>query len=93
MLATVLPKDAIKADGYLSRLQQFWLDAVAPLTAILEGSETGDLTAKQAYAAALSALSLLGNANNHMAQERRKRILMNVNPALKSMAEEENVFQ
>ena len=28
-----------------------------------------------------------------MAQERRKRILMNVNPALKSMAEEENAFQ
>ena len=69
MLATVLPKDAIKADGYLSRLQQFWLDAVAPLTAILEGSEAGELTAEQAYGAAQSALCLLGNANNHMAQE------------------------
>ena len=30
VLKAVLPKDAIKADGYLSRLQQFWLDAVAP---------------------------------------------------------------
>ena len=30
VLKAVLPKDAIKADGYLSHLQQFWLDAVAP---------------------------------------------------------------
>ena len=28
-----------------------------------------------------------------MAQERHKRIVMNVNPTLKSMAEEENAFQ
>ena len=72
MLATVLPKDAIKADGYLSRLQQFWLE--------------------QAYSPAQAALYLMGNANNHMAQERRKRILLNVNPTLKSMMEE-NAFQ
>ena len=93
MLATVLPKDAIKANGYLLCLQQFWLDAVAPLTAIVEGSDAGKLTPKQAYAAAQSALWLLGNANNHMAQERHKRVLMNVNPTLKSMVEEENAFQ
>ena len=93
MLATALLKDAIKADGYLSRLEQFWLDAVAPFTAILEGSEAGELMAEKAYAAAQSALCLLGNPNNHMAQERRKRILMNVNPALKSMVEEKNAFQ
>ena len=85
--------DPMLATGYLSRMHQFWLDAVAPLTAILEGSEAGELTAEQAYAAAQSALCLLGNANNHMAQERHKRILMNVNPALKSMVEEENAFQ
>ena len=41
VLKAVLPKDAIKADGYLSRLQQFWLDAVAPLAAILESAEAG----------------------------------------------------
>ena len=43
VLKAVLPKDAIKADGYLSRLQQFWLDAVAPLVALLENAEAGDL--------------------------------------------------
>ena len=69
MLATVLPKDAIKVDGYLSRLQQFWLDVVAPLTAILEGSDVGELTPEQAYAATQSALCLLGNAKNHGARK------------------------
>ena len=48
---------------------------------------------EQAYSAAQAALYLMGNANNHMAQERRKRILLNVNPTLKSMAEEVNTFQ
>ena len=93
MLATVLLKNAIRADGYLSCLQQFWLDAVAPLATILEGTENGELTPEKAYSAGQAALYLMGNANNHMAQERHKRILLNVNPALKSMAEEENAFQ
>jgi len=44
VLKVVLPKDAIKADGYLSRLQQFLLDAVAPPAALLESTEAGELT-------------------------------------------------
>ena len=64
MLTTILPKDAIKADGYLSRLQQLWLDAVAPLAAILEGAEAGELTPEQAYSAAQAAMVLMGSTNN-----------------------------
>ena len=77
-----------------------WLDNVAATKQLAnlclgysKGSDAGKLTPEQAYAAAQSALCLLGNANNHMVQERRKRVLMNVNHALKSMAEEENTFQ
>ena len=44
VLKAVLPKDAIKVDRYLSRLQHFWLDAVAPLAALLESAEAWDLT-------------------------------------------------
>ena len=43
--------------------------------------------------AAQTAIVLMGNAHQHMAQERRKKILMNVNSALKTMAEEEKGFQ
>ena len=82
MLTTIFLKDAIKADGYLSCLQQFWLDAIAPLAAIIEGTKAGELTPEHAYSVAQTALVLIGNANNHIAHERCKRILMNVNPTL-----------
>ena len=52
VLKAVLPKDAIKVDGYLSRLQQFWLDAVAPLAALLESAEAGELTPEKAVSVA-----------------------------------------
>lgn len=93
MLTTILPRDAIKADDYLSHLQQFSLDAIALLAAIFEGAEVEKLMPEDVYSAAQSALVLMGNANNHMAQERCKRILMNVKSTLKSMANKENAFQ
>lgn len=74
MLTMILLRDAIKADGYLSHLQQFWLDAIVPLAAILESTEAKELTPEQVYSAAQSALVLLGNPNNHMSQEKHKRI-------------------
>ena len=70
VLKAVLPRDAIKADGYLSCLQQFWLDAVAPLVAILESAEARELTPEKAVSAAQTALYLMGNAHQQTAQER-----------------------
>ena len=92
VLKSTLPKEAIKADGYLSRLQQLWLDAVAPLTAVIENAEAGELSVDGAVAAVQSALVLMGNAHQKMAQERRKKILLQLNPALKSLAEEQHAF-
>ena len=84
----VLPKDVIKADGYLSRLQQFWLDAVAPLTAVLESAEAGDLTPEKAVSATQTALYLMGNAHHQMSQERRKKLILKLNPSLRFMADD-----
>jgi len=42
VLKAVLPKDAVKVDGYLSCIQQFWLDAEASLAAMLESAEWGN---------------------------------------------------
>ena len=47
VLKTVLPKDTIKADGYLSHLHQFWLDAIAPLAAIIESAEGGGFDTRE----------------------------------------------
>ena len=92
VLKVVLTKDAIKADGYLSRLHQLWLDAVAPLTAALESAEEGDLTPEKAVRDAQTALYLMGNAHQQMAQERRKKMILKLNPSLKFMAEEQKNF-
>ena len=93
VMKAVLPTDAIKADSYLSRLQQFWLDAVAPLAAILESAEAGELTPEKAVASAQAALYLMGNAHQQMAQERRKKLLLKLNPSLKFMAEDKKNFE
>ena len=93
VIQAIVPNEATKVDGYLSRLQQFWLDATAPLTAIIETAEEGKLTPDMAVSATQMALFLMGTAHQHMAQERRKRILMNLNPAIKSMASDEKVFR
>ena len=89
VIQAIVPNEVTKADSYLLRPQQFWLDATAPLTAIIETAEEGKLTPELAVSATQTALVLMGNAHQHMAQERRKRLLMNLNPALKSMANDE----
>ena len=93
MLKSTLPKEAIKADGYLSRLQQFWLDAVAPLTAVVKSVDAGELMLKGAVTAVQSALMLMGNVHQKVAQQRRKKVLLQLNPALSSLADEDKGFQ
>ena len=88
----VLKAVLTKEDGYLSRLHQLWLDAVAPLTAALESAEEGDLTPEKAVRAAQTALYLMGNAHQQKAQERCKKMILKLNPSLKFMAEEQKNF-
>ena len=75
------------------RLQQFWLDAVILLTAHLETAEGGELKSEDTVTAVQSTLFFLGKAHQHMNQERRKNVLMNLNPILKSMAIDEKIFK
>ena len=93
VIQAIVPSDATKADSYLSCLQQFWLDATVPLTAIIETAEEGKLTPELAVSATQMAFVLMGNIHQHMAQERRKCLLMNLNPALKSMANDKKSFK
>ena len=89
VMKAVLPKGTIKADGYLSRLQQlFWLDAVAPLTAVLESAEAGDLMPEKAVSATQTALYLMGNAHHQISQERRKKLILKLNPSLRFIADD-----
>ena len=93
VIQAIVPSDATKVDGYLLCLQQLWLDTTAPRTAIIETAEEGKLTPELAVSAVQTALVLMGNAHQHIAQERRKRLLMNLNLALKSMANDKKSFK
>jgi len=93
VVQSIVPNDTIKADGYLSHLHQFWLDTVTSLIALIKSVEGGELKTEGAVMAAQSALYFLGNVHQHMLQERHKKMLMNLNPALKLMANDEKVFK
>ena len=53
----------------------------------------GKLTPELAVSATQTALVLMGNAYQHMAQGRRKHLLMNLDPALKGMANDKRSFR
>ena len=72
----------------MPQLQQFWLDAVSPLAAILEYAEVGKLSPEKAVASVQVVLYLMGNVHQHMAQERHKKLLLKLNPSLKFMSED-----
>ena len=86
----VLPTDAIKVDGYLSQLQQFWLDAISSLAAILECAEARDLMPEKVVSSVQVVLYLIGNTHRHVVQERCKKLLLKLNPSLKFMLVKKN---
>jgi len=47
-IATSIPKDVIRADSTTERIQRFWLDATAPLIAIVEKSDAGEIDQAEA---------------------------------------------
>lgn len=83
----IVPKSAISYDRFLSKLQQFSVDALGPLAWIherLSGEETADPV--QIKEAAKAAMALLGNAYAHMTNERRWNILKHLNKDLWPLA-------
>ena len=77
VLKAVLPKDAIKADGSTAILARH----SGPLMAVLESADAGELTPEKAVAATQTALYLMGNVHQQMAQERRKKLILKLNPS------------
>ena len=84
----VHPRTA-KADRDLARLQTYVLDAVGPLTHLLEME---NIQAKDAVEAAVTALRFLGNASVQISRTRRKAAITDMNPAISDMAEFDAVY-
>ena len=80
-------------DKTLAKTQALLLDAVGPITYILEEAAKGQLTSKGGLEAAQSALKLLGNASMHITRDRRKNAIESMNPNLIDLAEDDSMFQ
>jgi len=89
-IASTIPKDITRADTAAEKIQRYWLDATAPLTAIIEKTDAGEIDQADAIQGIRAALVLMGNASQHHAIQRRKAILQHLNPQLKSLVKDED---
>ena len=87
-IACIVPKSAKTYDRFLSKLQQFSLDALGPMIWLYDqmSSEQG-VDATKAKAAVESSITLLGNAAIHFSTERRKCLMKHLNKDLRPLCE------
>ena len=87
-IASTIPKDVVKADNVSHKTQRLWLEAAAPLAAIVDKVDAGELEEGDVIQGIKSALLLLGNASQQHSLLRRKTILQHLNPQLKSLVQD-----
>jgi hypothetical protein len=81
---------AVKAvDKELARIQTFVLDALAPLTTLLEEEEQTE----QVVEAATAAVQLIGNASAKLSHLWREKVTKHINEALMPIVQEEGNFK
>ena len=80
-------------DKALSKQQALLLDAVGPLTYVLEEAGKETLTVQATVEACQQALAFIGNANMHLNRERRRNAILCMNRDLAEMAEDDDTFK
>ena len=65
-----------------------WLEATAPLTAVVERLDSKDISPAEVIQGVRTALVLMGNASQYHALQRRKTILQHLNPQLKLLVQD-----
>ena len=88
-----LPALTKSKDRQMAKQQSLTLDAVGPITHILEEAAKGQLNQKTTIEAAQTALKLLGNASMHANRERRKNAIQSLNSRLSDMAEDDSLYK
>ena len=89
-IASSIPKEVVKNDNTEQKIQKLWLEATSPLTAVVECSDSEDISPAEVIQGVRTVLVLLGNASQHHALQRRKMILQHLNPQLKSLVQDAN---
>lgn len=87
-IASTVPKDVVKADNTSHKSQRLWLEAAAPLAAIVDKIDAGEIQEMDIIQGIRNALLLLGNASQQHSLQRRKTILQHLNPQLKSLVQD-----
>ena len=88
-----IPQAVKAADKELAKLQTFVLDALAPLTSLLESNAKEEtITHDQALDAAKAATQLLGSAAAQINHVRKTKMLTQLNKSLLPLLEEESNF-
>ncbi len=85
----LVPTASRSTDKELARIQTFILDAVAPLTALLEAGnkeERDTIPIEEVMKATTSMVELIGNASARMSCLRREKLCSNLNKVLQSLA-------
>ena len=77
-------------DNDLSGIQAFILDAMAPLTSLLDNADY--LDPEDIRKASITAVSLIGNASSHLSHLRREKVVTSVNKALLPLVKEDDHF-
>ena len=87
-----LPQAAKSRDKTLAKQQALVLDAVGPLTAVMEDAINGQLTTRKTIEAIQTALRFIGNASMNINRERRRNVIKELNTNLEDMAEDDAIF-
>ena len=89
-----LQKDVVELDRKLSHLQNFVLDAAAPLVAVMEELTVFEKPDPEVVLSAIQQLLMfLGNASTHFNLEQRSKALSWLNPDLKLLVDDEDFFR
>ena len=89
-----VPQLVKTSDKEWARVQTFVLDALAPLTSLLEADAKGEtISHDQALEAAKAATQLIGNASAQISHTRRSKVLTHLNKSLLPLLEEDTNFE
>ena len=93
VMAAECSKGTKATDQAHSKIQALFLDAVGPLTQLLDGINKGQkLVIEDVEAAVKAALSLMGNASSHCTALRRTNVLEEYNKDLVSFGQDSELF-
>ena len=89
-MRALAPPVAKSADKELAKLQTFVLDALGPVTCMLEHAER--LSIEDIRDASSATATLIGNANAHLSRLRREKFVTSINKNLSPLVKEDVGF-